>query len=256
MHKDVMTLLTRMGLKDRERRIYMACLKYKDGMFIYELAQETRITRSTVDLTVRRLVQSGFLNKVKVGRRLRYFALAPEAVLFRQKQLAEDWEQLVPLLSNIAGQKKDMEILHFEGVDGLRRVYEDILLQLKFANGRKRDLLSFSSGVNIVRIFPNIQKAFINKRIKTGAWFRAISTQESSLVPEWMNNAKQLRAVKYIPEKNFQLSMTTDIYGDNVMMYSPVPPVGGVIIRNEKIADSMRALFNLMWRLLPEPETL
>src|SRR5271168_3400501 len=115
MRKDIMALFGRLGLKDRERRIYIACLRYKAGLFLYEIARETRITRSTVDLTVRRLLQHGFLNKVKVGRRQRYFALAPEALLFRQKQLTEDLEQVVPLLANIGGGKKDMDILHFEG---------------------------------------------------------------------------------------------------------------------------------------------
>lgn len=252
MHKDIMGLLGRVGLKDRERRIYIACLRHKSGLFIFEIARETRITRSTVDLTVRRLVQHGFLNKVKSGRRLRYFALAPEALLFRQKQLAEDLEQVVPMLANIGGEKKDMEILHFEGTEGLRRIHQDVLLHLRFAPPEKKDLLSFSSGANVMRIFPDMQKIFINKRIKLGSWYRAISTPESANVPEWTNNAKQLREVKYVSDKDFNWSMTTEIYADNVMIYSPMPPIGGVIIRNEKIADSMRALFYLMWRLLPD----
>ena len=37
-----------------------------------------------------------------------------------------------------------------------------------------------------------------------------------------------------------------------MMLYSTIPPVGGVIIRNERIADSMRSLFNLIWNLLPD----
>ena len=120
MYKDIMALLGRMGLKDREGRVYLACLKHKDGLFIYEIAKETRIGRSTADLIVKRLVQRGLLNKVKVGRRLRFFAQAPEAVLFRQKQLVEDLEQVVPILVGLGGQKKDMEILYFEGVQGFR----------------------------------------------------------------------------------------------------------------------------------------
>ena len=45
-----------------------------------------------------------------------------------------------------------------------------------------------------------------------------------------------------------------ETYADSVMIYSPNKPFGGVVIRNQKIADSMRALFYLVWNLLPDEE--
>ena len=108
-------------------------------------AMLARITRSTVDLTTQRLVRRGFLNKIKVGRRLRYIADAPEALLFRQKQLVEDLEQVVPLLSKIGNQQQDTEVIYFEGGEGYVRAHEDVLLNMTFAEGEKKDLLSFSS---------------------------------------------------------------------------------------------------------------
>jgi len=252
MHKDIIGLLKRMGLKDRESRIYLTCLRHKDGLFIFEIAKETRITRSTVDLTVRRLLQRGLLNKVKVGRRVRFFAQAPEAVLFRQKQLVEDLEQVVPMLAKIGGEKKEMEILYFEGAQGFRQVHDDILLQTKFASGPKKDILSFASGADSIRLYPDIQKLFINKRVKNGIWYKGLAPKNSAHVREWLSDPKSLRTVKYMPADMDAFHIDAQIYADNVMLYSPTQPIGGVIIRNQKIADSMRALFNLVWKLLPE----
>lgn len=251
MYKDIMNLLARAGLKNREGRVYLACLQNKDGLFIYEIARETKMGRSTVDQVVKRMVQRGFLNKVKVGRRTKFFAKPPEAVLFQQKQLVEDLEQVVPMLSKIGGQKKDMEILYFEGPLGLRQVHEDILLNVKFAHGEKRDLRGFSSGPDYTRVFPDAQKVFIDKRIKLGSWFRAVATRESIDVAISTNDPKALRAMKYLPEGFKPFRMEVYAYADNVTIYSTTPPIGGVIIRNEKIADSVRALFNLVWGLLP-----
>jgi sugar-specific transcriptional regulator TrmB len=252
MYKDIMNLLGRLGLKDRESRVYLACLKYKDGLFVYEIAKETRITRSTVDFIVKRLLQRGFLNKVKVGRRLRYFAQDPEAVLFRQKQLVEELEQVAPILSGLGGQRKDMDIFYFEGAHGFRQVQNDILLNLKFAEGEKKRLLGFYSGLDYLKIFPDAHKAFISRRIKMGVWGYAIATRSSAGKAEWSNDPKYLRQFKFVSEEDFPFRMIVEIYADNVMLYSPVKPVGGVVIRNDKIADSMRALFNLVWTLLPE----
>jgi len=255
MHKDIMELLNRIGLKNRESKIYLTCLGFKDGLFIHEIAKHTRITRSTVDLTARRLAQRGFLNKIKVGRRFRYFALAPDAVLFRQKQLVEDLENVVPILQKVSGTKKDMEILYYEGTQGFKQVHDDALLQITFAPETKKDILSFSSGYDSLRLYPNMQKQFINKRIKNGSWYKAIAPRSSALVPEWTSNAKALRSIKYMPSEDYLFTIDIQIYADTTMLYSTTQPIGGVIIRNEKITESMRALFHHMWKLLPETKS-
>lgn len=220
-------------------------------MFTFEIVQETKIIRSTVNLIVKRLVQRGFLNHVKIGRRLRYFAQPPESALFRQKQLVEDLEKVVPLLDKIGGERKDMEILYFEGVEGFKQVQQDILLHLKFAEGDKRSLLGFYSSMDYLKIFPEAQKAFIRKRINMRIPAKGIATSRAAEQSEWSNDQKQLREFKFLPDEEFPFRMIVEIYADNVMLYSPVKPIGGVIIRNDKIADSMRALFRLLWRLLP-----
>lgn len=251
MHKDILALLGRLGLKEREVRVYLCCLRYKDGLFTYEIVNETKVQRSTVNLIVKRLVKRGFLNQVKIGRRIKYFAQDPEAVLFRQKQLVQDLEKVVPLLGKIGGERKDMEILYFEGVEGYKQIQQDILLHLKFAEGEKRALKGFYSSSGYLKIFPEAQKAFIQKRIQMGVWGKTIATASASNQPEWSNDPKMLREFKFIPDDEFPFKMMIETYGDNVMLYSPEKPIGGVVIRNEKIADSMRVLFDLLWRLLP-----
>lgn len=252
MHKDIMGLMKRLGLKDRESRIYFICLRNKGGFFIHEIAKQTRLARSTVDLNVRRLVQRGFLNRIMVGRRLRYMATTPETVLFRQKQLTDDLEQIVPLLTKLDGRKQETEVIYFEGVEGLRRVHDDILLQTKFASSAKKHVFGFSSGADTIKLYPNIQKTYINKRVKNGVWFKAIAPYVSRGVREWSKDSRSLRDVKYMPHGNSPFRIETQIYGDSVMLYSTRNPIGGVIIRNDEIAESMRGLFALVWSLLPD----
>ncbi len=255
MHKDIIMLMGRLGLKNRESRIYLTCLGHKDGMFIHEITHETRIIRSTVDLTVKRLLANGFLNGVKVGRRLRYFAQSPEALLFRQKQLVEDLEQVLPILATERGQTKEMEVLYYQGAEGFRKIYENILLNMKFATKEKRDLLSFASGADFLQIFPDVQKTFINKRIKLGAWYRCISCSRTKDVRLWDSDPKALRVTKYMPESGMPFMSDILICADTVVLYSLVKPVGGAVICNQKIADSLRSLFHLVWGLLPETKT-
>jgi sugar-specific transcriptional regulator TrmB len=250
MQKDILRLLIRLGLKDREARIYLTCLASSDGLFLHQIVQRTKIIRSSVDLMVKRLAQRGFLNRIKVGRRFRFFAQSPEALLFRQRQLAEDFERAVPLLSNIGGQKKDAEIFFFEGAQGFRDVHNEALLNIKFAEGQKKDILALASGTDSMRLFPDMQRVFIEKRIRNGSWYKAIVPASSQNVKEYRSDPKALREIKSIPSDSFKFHIEMQIYADNVMIYSPVAPVSGVIIRNEKVADSLRSLFYVIWGMV------
>ncbi len=252
MHKEVTALLGRLGLKDRERQIYLTCLKHQDGLFVCDITLQTGIQRSTVDLTIQRLLKRGYIKKIRVGRRLCYFAQAPETILFRQKQLVEDWGRVVPLLASYNETKNETEISYFEGVVGLRQVHQDALLHLKFAEGKKKDLLAFTSGADFVRLFPDHKRAFIDKRVRIGSWYKALATKASTDVPEWQSDKKALREIKYIPDGTLDFSLEIQIYADFVMLYSLKRPIGGVLIHNEKIASSMRSLFYLLWQLLPD----
>lgn len=251
MHKDILLLLAQMGFKERESRIYLTCLKYKDGLFIHQIVKETKIQRSTTVLVIQRLIQRGFIQRSKAGRRFKFFALAPEAILFRQRQWTEDFEKILPLLAQADQPPQDMEILHFEGMDGFKQTQQDILLRLQTAKGEKRVLLGFYGSAEYLKIFPEAQRAFIRKRVQMGIWGRAIATQKAADRPEWSNDPKMLREFKFVADKDFPFQMIVEIYADSVMLYSPIKPIGGIIIRNSRIAQSMRALFKLLWSLLP-----
>jgi sugar-specific transcriptional regulator TrmB len=245
-------LFARLGLKEREGRVYLACLRAKEGAFVFEVASQTHLPRSTVDLTVRRLLRRGFLNKSKSGRRLRFVAVDPDAILFRQKQLVEDMESMLPVLKRLGGERKEMEIHFFEGALGFRQGHAEILRAIKMASPETKDVLSFSSGSDSMHLFPDMQRAFIDKRIKNGSWYRAIAPKWSASVPEWKSDNEALREVRHLPDEASLFRMDIQIYADSVMLYSTTPPIGGVTLRNEKVAASMRTLFNLLWKSLPE----
>ena len=252
MFQDVVTSLARFGLKNTDAKIFMALLHFKDGLYVYEIVAQTKLKRSTVDLVLKRLVADGYVSRVKVGKRFRFFAEKPEAILFRKEQAVTDFRELLPFIAKLGADKGETEIRFFEGVEGIRKIYDDVLMKLSLAEGAGRELLSFSSGAHVMRIFPDMQKAFIKKRVAMGVTYRAIAPQTSGKVPEWTNEQKDLRIVKYVDEKRFPFKVTFEIYADSILIYSPIRPVGGVIISNPRIADSMRSLFRLVWELLAD----
>lgn len=252
MYQDALTALRRLHLKPKDAVVYLACLRASDGLFVHELVTQTKLKRSTIDVVLQRLLDMSFATRVKVGSRYKFFAQSPETILFRQEETTEAFRQLLPSLARLRGDTAKTEILFFEGKTGIREIHDDMLLKLKFAEGDEKQVVSFASNTHVMKAFPDIQKKFIDKRIKLGAWYRAIIPTSSVIASEFRTNPKDLREVKSIDEKSFPFKVIFEVYADSVMIFSPIHPFGGIVIRNEKIADSMRALFYLVWNLIGE----
>lgn len=256
MFQDVSSALARLHLKPKDSAVYVALLKSREGLFVHELVSVTKIKRSTVDVILQRLIDLNFASKVQVGSRYRFFAQSPEAVLFRQEEAVSDFRALLPFLSRLGAPQEQTEIRFFEGRKGVRQIYDDVLMKLKFSEGDGRELVSFSSGADMLKIFPDMQKQFIDKRIRMGVGYRAIVPESALSAPEYRTDEKALRRIKAIDDQKFPFRVAFEVYADSVLIFSPRTPVGGVIIRNEAVASSFRSLFRLVWGLLPDKGAL
>ncbi len=254
MFQDITHLLNRLGLKENEAKVYLTCLHFKDGLYVHEIVKKIGFKRSSIDLILKRLVKKEYINKIKIGQRYKYMAEKPETILFMHENTLDDFKAIMPMLAKLGSNKTETEIRFFEGRDGIQKIYNDILLELKLLNpdAPERELISFSHGINVLNIFPDIQKKFIDKRIKMGVWYKAIIPKGQTMAPVYTTNKKAFRLIKAVDEKSFPFKDVFEIYGHSVMIYSPKKPYGGVVIRNKNIAASMRAIFYLMWDLLPE----
>lgn len=226
----------------------MACLQSGEGLFVHQIASQTKVIRSTIDLALKRLVSNGFLSKSKIGKRWIYKATPPEAILFQQKSALEDFEEVLPVLAKLRPAGHEMDVQFFEGKEGLIKAHRDVLIQTKLTAVGKKDILSFTSAHDTYKIFPDINRAFINKRIKNGSWYKAIATSDSKSLKEWSTDEKFLRTIKYLPSST-KFGVEIQIYADSLMIFSTKPPFGGVIIKNPNVAESMRNLFNFVWAI-------
>jgi len=251
MFQDIILTLQKIGLKNKEARIYLICLHFQEGLYVHEIVKQSNINRSTIDIILDKLLEKRYISRVKVGVRYKYFAQSPESILLKKEQLLEDFRTLVPVLSNLKTQNGETEIRFFEGTKGLREIHDDILIQLKFAKRNKKQIVSFVSGIDAKNIFPDMQSRFVEKRVSMGVWFRGIAPKSSEGIFEYSKSQDYLREMKHVDDKKFPFQATFETYADSVMIYSPTKPYGGIVIRNPKIADSMRSLFNLIWDLLP-----
>ena len=63
---------------------------------------------------------------------------------------------------------------------------------------------------------------------------------------------EMLRETKYLPPDKFPFKSDIAVYGDNIGISALEGKVVGVIITHKELANSFRALFNLLWDFLDE----
>lgn len=244
MFTETQNVLTRLGLKEVDAEIYLACLKNPEGLFVVDIVRLTKIKRSTVNLILDRLLRKGFVTYHLEGARKLFLAESPDALLARLEDSVSDLKNLIPLLRFTAGTDKKTKVRFFEGKQGVEHVFNDILLTMRVRKEVQKEVVAISSGTDLFAILPDHQKQFMNKRVKEGVSLRWIAP-ESPISRKF--DKKDLRKMKFFDAKKYQFNVELDVYGEKIALISLDKTLSAVIIENKILAESFRSLFNLLW---------
>ncbi len=242
---DNLHMLKNMGFSENEGKVYMAALELGESLHS-TLANKAGIKRATLYYDVMpKLIAKGMLTETIKGKRKYIVAQDIQPFLDSKKSQLEEIERLVPQLrSLLATATSKPQLLLFEGVEGIKKVWHDHLVQ-------GQPILEF---VGIEKIHPALQKYIKEHYI----WGRAnrkipvkmlISGPKVAGIFNVKSDRHELREVKSIDGNLFPIPLGCDIYGDNVSLTlhrNDSEPIG-IIIRSKEIATAMRSLFTFIW---------
>ncbi|MFH1175488.1 MAG: helix-turn-helix domain-containing protein [bacterium] len=247
-------ILTQLGLNDIEIRAYLAALEFGPAP-ASELARQAGLNRITVYEALKRLSQKGIVKiRAKKGNEVKYFTAEDVGILkekARQKKadldgLIEKITVLEPQLRALASfSEKKPEVYFYEGKEGIRNVLLDTIKQ------NPKESLGFASADFLeVGFDKKFLEDYWKKRVVMKIPARGIMPKTKAALalftPE--RNQSEIRQVKFIPAENYPFEDEIEIYGDNIGIISMKKGnEHGVIIRSKSIADSFRAIFELVW---------
>ncbi len=221
-------------------------------LLIADITRRARLPRSTVLLTLQKLDTRGLLIKGREGKRTTYRAQSPEHLLAAQEQTVQDLRDLVPLLQRLTTPDVKSDVKLFNGDDLAPRLYREYLLHFEnLPKDPTREQLHIAAGQDQRRAFPEATRHYIQHRVKMGVFCRIIAPDTTRGLPTYDDDPKFLRACRYFDSKKYPYNGVFDICGDLVAMFSIQKPPFAVMIRDKRLAASMRSLFNLMWDFLP-----
>jgi len=241
-------ILKELGIKDREIDIYLAALEGSPCSVI-DLAKRTGMKRTSIYNFINNMIRRGLIIPTASGKKFLYAATNPNDLIQIVDKQKEKLLEIIPELSLIftkSGSKKP-KIRFYEGIEGLKEVYNDTLDQKEGS-----EILAYANFEEVYRIFPEtFRKSYLNKRVNRKKIFtKAIARIGKYAQVHSKLNKKELRETILIPEKEFPISNEINIYDDRVAILSFGDEKIGVIIESRQIADTQRAIFNLLWKNL------
>ncbi len=251
MASDALQTLARAGLKKIDIAVYTTCLAQPAGNYVHELVKKTTFNRSSIDLSLKRLISMGYIARRKHDKRFVYVASRPEDIVAKQELLLDDMRAAMPMLSRLTEREGIMDSQFYHGYEGLRKAYDQMLLTIRSTprEGDRGHLLAIGNGAKTKLVYSDWQRDFIERRKRLKCWFKPIAPESSRKEKHWMNSPENLRESRFIPDKEFPFHAELEICGDTVMIYTAVEPIGGVIIRSSVIADSMRLIHKMLWNI-------
>lgn len=237
-------------LNDNEKRVLGSLYKIED-FSVQNIAKETLINRTTLYPILEKLAQKGLVSKIKLEGKVVFQPISKEEFeLWAKRKEAEIKKNNKDLLDFISLESKNKkttlvsEMKYFEGLEGIKSLYADSWRD----NPEKLIycLTDYENGYSKMGDF--FEKEYFPERIKR-------QVRIKNLVPDSPEARKHLKTAKAMLRemkimKLFKdLDIEINIYGQKVSIvaFDRKNP-SGVIIKNQKIAEAMKEIFNYLWK--------
>lgn len=234
-------VLEKLGLEKNEIHLYKALLS-QPPLTIGEISKTTGLYRPVIYKILPGLISKNLISKSQKGKRWVYLAESPNHLnhLFEKSKL--ELEQLLPVLQKTFENKQKPLIRYFEGKDGIRHVYNDLLEKCK-----KGDVIyRYESPKDFMLNKKYYPALYLNRAAgKTSEIQKFVITNEET---QKLRSPRLDRYSKAIPAKfdPFDYDITQIIYKDRVAFIDYKTEIAS-IIEGGSFAKFQRQIFKLLF---------
>ncbi len=242
---------TDIGITDKAFELYSILLKNGLSTVGY-LIKQSGYKRATVYKNLYSLESIGLITKIDVKKVINFKAEPPKKLLelaekkyIDTRRVLSDIEGLLPDLNSdyILSTEKPI-VTTFEGVKGLKKIYEDMLSE------KKEIFAILQPSIVEPELFNWLNKNFFKRRKKLGIRVNAlVSTGSWSTDYVKQTEKDDIGKTRLVSSQKYPFKLEMDIFGDKVAFinYKKGEPLIGIIIHNPFIAKTMKATFDLAW---------
>lgn len=239
--------LTRLGLSDEESKIYLMLLEYGTST-ASNISRITKIGRVNCYHHLEKLLQKGLISQSRRLKVKEFTAESPKTLINKQIESLNFAKTIVPeLLAISAHNPKKPRIQFFEGKDGIKNVFHEMLTT------KPQEIVSFSNFTQLSEFLPEFLPNHFKERIQQGIKTRFISPRNETsdqFVKRFFpaDFDEHLLEVFLISSKEFNFSSEITIFAGSIAIINlnETNPVA-VLIENPELYHTQKAIFDLAW---------
>lgn len=230
--------LTDIGLTEKEAKIYLVLLELGEALPSF-IAKKAGVKRPTTYLILEQLCEKGLASTIKKSTYEYYQPIHPKVLIEDQEEKLLALQKALPELIDLHSlYSVSPQVSFFQGREGIIHIMEDSLKT-------KTELLCWADVTLATQtLLKDYYPSYIGKKIKRKVWLRGIFSYDKYALDVKRRSKKELREVYLIPKDKFPFKNEINIYDDKVAIISHQDQLG-VIIQNQNIADTQKAIFNL-----------
>lgn len=244
------------GLSEAEGSVYLALLEL-GSQPASTVAKKAGLKRGHTYNVLSDLATKGIVQEFVKGSVKYFTACSPVVLLSLLERRREELEvkktgllQVVPELERIRNPfSVQPKVRLFQGIDGIKEIYEDTL--------RTNDKNLYAIG-DFDHFFPRDNDPELNdwiwkycsRRAKLGITYIGITNKSATSDLAFQKRKKEKRILKML--QGIDLPVEVNIYGNKVAIISSSKDMVGLIIEDKPTADTFRNLHKAIWQMLPE----
>lgn len=244
----MITQLKHIGLSENEAKVYLAMLELGSSPML-EIAAKAGINRPTAYAQIESLKKMGLISMQTKGKKQLYIAEDPEQLEFLIDREKKDLEQKQEELKGVLQELKELfnttgdrpHVRFFEGKDGLERM-QDVFIKLQ-----EKEVVSILSADDIFQNFPAITKSYTPRRVQKKIHSRIVYTSSRGKIFK-DSDKEMLRDAVYLSSNEYNYHADVVISGNQIYISALKGKISGIIIDHKDLADSFRALFEMLWK--------
>ncbi|MDO8676272.1 MAG: helix-turn-helix domain-containing protein [Candidatus Azambacteria bacterium] len=243
--------IKKLGLSDKEAKVYLAVLELGQAS-VAEIAVNSGVVRVTAYVILEELRKKGLVSTFLKGKKTIFAAEPPVRLknLFEteKEKLEKNFSDLKNILPDLNKLYESLgerpKVRFFEGIEGIKAIREDIL-KTRAKNMEEIVPLDISH-----KYFPPSGKdhrKVMNEKLKH-VNCRVIYTSKKGQILQENKGAKE--RVKFIKPELFPISSEVVLFGNKTIIVVTKNKKFGIIIEDELITKTFRAVFNVLWQNL------
>jgi sugar-specific transcriptional regulator TrmB len=244
------TELKKLGLKDKEAAVYLACLELGSAP-VQPIARKARVVRATTYVILEALMRLGLVTKFEQGKKTMFSAEPPHQLLRLLERQEEEIREKEQFLKNILPELQILmkgagdrpTVRYVEGIEGLRAIRREQLMYC-----RTGDVIYHFTPLDYTFPVYGDDEEFYRQRVAKGIKARIILATKSEKTKHYLHTSEgKLLERRYVPETQAPFTSGMSIYRDRVSIGSYSGKLIGVVIESQPISDLMRVVFDLAW---------